>query len=191
MVTADRRRLLPAGLLSVLDRQFLAGRRCRLRLHGARHGRRKARALHRRLVEMGQCLRPRHRPHPPALLVVGVDARARRPTARRSSRSMRPCCSWAIVGGYVAQRLIEGIFMRRFGDAYPCLAADRQPVPADHRAPQPEHGDPRRRPCCSAARHRHRAGRVVDDHLADLPRRPAGPGEPQRDRGEPVVSWLA
>ena len=53
---------------------------------------------------------------------------------------------WAIIGGYVAQRMIEGHFhaaLRR--DAHPCLAADRQPVPADHRAAQSEHGDPGRR----------------------------------------------
>ena len=51
------------------------------------------------------------------------DARARRPTACRSSRSMRPCCSWAIVGGYVAQRMIEGIFDAAVtADAHPCLA---------------------------------------------------------------------
>ena len=29
---------------------------------------------------------------------------------------------WAIVGGYVAQRLIEGLFIRRYGHAHPRLA---------------------------------------------------------------------
>ena len=38
--------------------------------------------------------------------------------------------------------------------AHPRLAADRQPVPADHRAAQPEHGDPGRGAAVRPARHR-------------------------------------
>jgi hypothetical protein len=41
-----------------------------------------------------------------------------------------------IVGGYVAQRLIEGAFIAAFRHAHPCLAPDRQRFPPDHRAPQ-------------------------------------------------------
>ena len=39
-------------------------------------------------------------------------------------------------------------------DAHPRLAADRQQVPADHRAPQPEHGHPGRRAAVRPARRR-------------------------------------
>ena len=93
---------------------YWLGRRRRLRLHGARHGRREARALHRRLVQMGQYLRPRHRPRPPALLVVGVGRTGSRPTADPLEPVYATMLLWAIIGGYVAQRLIEGVFMRRF-----------------------------------------------------------------------------
>ncbi len=57
---------------------------------------------------------------------------------------------WVIIGGYVAQRVDRGPVdpaLRRHGN--PRLAAARQQVPADHRAAQSEHGDPRRRACCS------------------------------------------
>ena len=40
------------------------------------------------------------------------------------------------------------------GHAHPRVEADRQPVPADHRAAQPEHGDPGRRLAVRPARHR-------------------------------------
>ena len=85
---------------------------------------------------------------------------------------------WAIVGGYVAQRLIEGIFMRRFGkmhihvwrpidSKFRLITARRNPnmviLVVALLFGRPDVGIELRR--------------AVDDHLADLPRRPPGPGE--------------
>ena len=42
----------------------------------------------------------------------------------------------AIVFGYVAQRRDRGHLRAPLRHAHPCLAAGRQPVPADHRAAQ-------------------------------------------------------
>src|SRR5205085_7288897 len=56
---------------------------------------------------------------------------------------------------------------RRDGD--PCLAPDRQQVPADHRAAQPEHGDPGRRLAVRSARQGPRPCRLVDTDQPHLP----------------------
>ena len=83
----------------------------------------------------------------------------------------------AIVGGYVAQRLIEGIFMRRYGmhihvwrpidSKFRLITARRNPNMVILFAAL----------AVPAARHRARTGRVVDPRLADLPRRAAGAGQ--------------
>ncbi len=85
---------------------------------------------------------------------------------------------WAIVGGYVAQRLIEGIFMRRFGkmhihvwrpidSKFRLITARRNPnmviLVVALLFGRPDVGIELRR--------------AVDDHLADLPRRAPGAGE--------------
>ena len=64
--------LCVAAFFLFWEGRYWAGCAAGLRLHGARHGRRQAGALHRPIVEVGQYLRPWHRPRPPALLVVGV-----------------------------------------------------------------------------------------------------------------------
>src|SRR3546814_10520563 len=66
----DRRGALRLCDLSLRLRPLLDGDARGLHLHGARHGRRKARALHDHLFEMGQCRRSWRRPGPSALLVV-------------------------------------------------------------------------------------------------------------------------
>ena len=85
---------------------------------------------------------------------------------------------WAIIGGYVAQRVIEGIFMRRFGgmhihvwrpidSRFRLITARRNPnmviLVAALLFGRPDTGLG--------------AGRAVDDPQPDLPRGPAGAGE--------------
>ena len=161
-----------------------------LRLHGARHGRREAGAGDRRLVEVGRSVRPRHRPRPPALLVLGVAARAGslRASARTDRRDhgavddRRRLCRTAGDRGHLHQAPRA---------RNPRVAADRQQVPADHRAAQPEHGDPFRRLAVPPARPRHRAGRLVDAlrslifHAVRLAQ-----ASERLGRGEKIVSWL-
>ena len=56
----------------------------------------------------------------------------------------------AIVVGYVAQRLIEGVFMRRYGmhiHVWQQIDSQFRLITARR---NPEHGDPGRLPCCSA-----------------------------------------
>ncbi len=85
---------------------------------------------------------------------------------------------WAIIGGYVLQRIIEGLFIKRFNGMHIHVwrRIDSQ-IPADYRAAQPEHGDPGRRAAGWTARHRAGAGRAVDDRQPDLPRGAPGAGE--------------
>src|SRR6478735_8608327 len=71
----------------------------------------------------------------------------------------------------------RGHFHAQIRHAHPCLAQDRQQVPADHRPPQPEHGDPRLLADPRKAGHGTGVGRAVDDRVADLPRRPPGTGQ--------------
>ena len=172
--------------------QYWLGHRRRLRLHGARHGRREARALHRHLVQMGQYLRPWHRPHPPAVLVVGVGARARTPTARPLEPVYATMLLWAIIGGYVAQRLIEGIFMRRFGRMHIHVW---RPIDSQFRLITA-----RRNPNMVILVAALLFGRpdvglelvaLWTIVVADLPRGAAGAGDRAAARGRPVISWLA
>ena len=77
------------------------------------------------------------------------------PTAGRSSRSTRRWCCGRSSAAMSRSGSIEGAVhqaLRRH--AHPRLEADRQPVPADHRAAQPEHGDPGRRAAVPPARYR-------------------------------------
>src|SRR5438270_10053962 len=123
---------------------------------------------------MGQCVRPWHRPGPSALLVVGMDAWARglRPPARAVYRDDGPVGDRRRLCWAEDHRGTVDQALRRHGN--PCLAAARQQVPADHRAAQPEHGNPRREPAVPAARHGPGAGGLVDPHQPDLPRGAAG-----------------
>ena len=63
------------------------------------------------------------------------------------------------------------------GHAHPRVEADRQPLPADHRAAQSEHGDPGRRVDLRTAGYGAGAGRVVDADQPHLPCRAARPGK--------------
>src|SRR4029079_6714227 len=186
-----------AGLLPFLERPLLAWRPFGFHLHGARHRGREARALHRRIVEVGQRVRPRHRPRAPTLLVVGVGAWPRRlwpPT-------LRTLCDHGLVGDH--RRLCRATVDRRRvhaplrADAHPRLASDRQQVPADHRAAQPEHGYPGDRAPARAPRRGPGRGGMVDDRQPVLPRCPLRPGDRaggarQADRLLAVVSrWTA
>ena len=120
--------------------------------------------------------------HPPFWWWAWAEG-LQRSMARRSSRSMRLLIIGAIVFGYVVQRVIEGIFMRRYGmhihvwrpidSQFRLITARRNPnmvILVVSLAVRP-------------ARHRARAGRAVDADFADLPRGPAGPGQcPPRPR---------
>ena len=97
---------------------------------------------------------------------------------------------WAIVGGYVVQRVIEGIFMRRFGGMHIHVW---RPIDSRFRLitarRNPNMVILRRRAAVRPARHRPRAGRLVDARQPDLPRRSAGPGRARsgarRNRSSP------
>ena len=178
-----RRHPCDARLRPVLALAIIGWGSVRLDLHGARHGRREARALHRRLVEMGRCVRSRHRPGPSALLVVGVAA-----GLAVYGRPLAPVYAtmvlWAIVGGYVASAPDRRAVHRRFGGMHIHVWRKVDSlVPADHRAAQPQHGDPRRRTARRTARQRARARRLVDHRQPDLPRRAATPRRASVPRG--------
>ena len=103
----------------------------------------------------------------------------------------RRCCSPAIIGGYVVQRLIEGMFMRRFGMHIHVWQTDRQPIPAGHRAAQSEHGDPGRLAAVRPARLGLELVALwtlvsLIFHAVRLAQANA-----RREHGRPVVSWLA
>ena len=77
-----------------------------------RHRRRQAGAGDADFLDDRQHLRPRHRPDPSAVLVVGLDG-------RRAGRAASACPTWPSSCGScsaatVLQRGLEGIFMRRF-----------------------------------------------------------------------------
>ena len=108
----------------------------------------------------------------------GRGSMALPPTAARSTPIYATMVLWAIIGGYVAQRVIEGIFMRRFGgmhihvwrqidSRFRLITARRNPNMVILVA----------RAALRTARHRAGAGRAVDADQPDLPRRAARPGE--------------
>ena len=122
----------PGRLLAVLDRPLRAGPGLRLDHDLPRHRRRQAGAGDPALVGDRQRLRPRHRPDPSAVLVVGLAGRPARgrlalaqPGLCCRSSSAATCCSGS-------RRECSSPASAR--DAR--LAAVRQLLPADHRAPE-------------------------------------------------------
>ena len=90
------------------------GRPVGLRLHGARHSRREARPLHRRVSKWGEVFdHGIDLVHPPFWWWAWEHGLAT--YGRPLSPIYATMVLWAIVGGYVAQRVIEGLFIKRFG----------------------------------------------------------------------------
>ena len=106
----------------------------------------------------------------------------RRPVLDSDGGDRRRLCRAAADRGRVHQAL---------RDAHPCLAPVRQPFPAGHRAPQPEHGDPVRRLGRGPARPRADRRRGLDAGIAAGPRRAAGAGWRRAEQGAaPLLAEL-
>ncbi|MBK6809983.1 MAG: CDP-alcohol phosphatidyltransferase family protein [Sandaracinaceae bacterium] len=83
---------------------------------------------------------------------------------------------WAIMAGYVAQRVLEIAFMLMFRIEDPHLEAGGQLVPAHHRPAQPQPGHPHGRHAGRQAARGHSPRGPLDGGLARRPRVPDPPG---------------
>ena len=101
--------------LAVRARRLLARHGDRLRLHGARHGRRQTGALHRPVVDSGAISSTMASTsiHPPFWWWAWAEGLNYH--GDPFERVYEVLIVLAIVGGYVVQRFVEGIFMRKFG----------------------------------------------------------------------------
>ncbi len=163
---------------------LLAGHGAGAGVHGARHRRRQVGAVHDHFVQVGQRIRSRARPGPPAVLVVVLG---HRPGVL--GIGLRRCYLLVDSGRHPGRISGPADDRRRVhapqrDDAHPRLAALRQPLPANHRTAQSQHGDPVRRHTVRPAGPGPDRSRVVDSDQLHGPCGAVCPG-----RTDPRAWW--